>query len=202
MRTDERRSSALWSLALFAVTAAGAAWPASAHADPTSIMVETDPSTFVLKGYAAHVRVALPDNHFAFGGGVYGLDFPSVVVDLNPDNRARGWNVRLQLGAAAFADYYFRPQPRGFFVGAQLAAQEYRYTNDLAPGQSATSVNLLAMPRVGYQWQPFDSAGFYVMPWLGLGVTAPIAGEHRIAQNNYSVFPLLPFAAVHVGWRF
>jgi hypothetical protein len=60
---------------------------------------------------------------------------------------------------------------------------------------------VVVMPRVGYLFRPFD-AGFYVMPWLGLGATARIGGNVLVGGEKYDVFPLVAFATVHAGWRF
>jgi hypothetical protein len=164
----------------------------------TSVMIETDPSTFFFGGFAAHARVVR--GHFGVGAGVYALTFPGFLVDLNPNDRGAGWNVRLELGGALFGDYYFDANADGWFVGAELAVQEYRYTNDNVPG-AARATNAVLMPRFGYQWRPFD-AGFYVMPWAGLGVQAQIGGSRQVGDRSYDLSPIVPYAAVHVGWRF
>jgi hypothetical protein len=177
-----------------------AALPARSAAADTSVMVETDPTTFVFGGFAAHARVVPGQGHVAMGGGVYALNFPGFLVDMNPNDKGAGWNVRLQLGGALFGDYYFRPNGDGWFVGAEAALQQFHYTNDHAPGD-ATATNLVLMPRGGYQWRPFD-AGFYVMPWVGLGYQTQIAGSRQVGPRTYDLFPVIPYAAVHVGWRF
>jgi hypothetical protein len=192
------RSFRLYLAALTVAAAATAARPALAR---PAVMVETDPSTFVLGGFAAHLRLQLEGSHFALGAGAYALNFPGLLVDLDGANRGAGWNVRLRLGAGLFADYYLAPQPRAWFVGAQVALQDFRYQNDASPGESASAVNALVMPRVGYLWRPFPSAGFYVMPWAGVGVTAQIAGGRRVGAKEYDLFPVIPFATLHVGWQ-
>ena len=182
-----------------ALVAAIASFTRSASAD-TGLMVETDPSTFFLGGFAAHARVALEGGHVTVGGGLYALTFPSFLVDLNPNDRGAGWNVRLELGGAIFGDYYFGGNAQGWFVGAEAALQRYRYTNDDVAGQ-ARATNFVFLPRAGYQWRPLD-AGFYVMPWVGLGYEVQIGGSRQIGNRTYDLSPLVPYAAVHVGWRF
>jgi hypothetical protein len=172
------------------------------YAEPaTAVLVETDPATFVFHGFAAHVRLrpkALP--HWTFGGGAYALDLPSPFVELDPANRGKGWHSRISLGGAAFVDHYFHDDARGLFIGAQVGFQRYRITRDGAPGATDFTA-LLLMPRVGYTWQPFD-AGFYVMPWLGIGTAPRVAGDVTLAGQRYDVFPLVAFATLHAGWRF
>jgi hypothetical protein len=185
---------------LLGVVLATAVGARSASARPT-LMVETDPSTFVLGGFAAHVRAQPEASHLALGVGAYALDFPDLLVDLDGANRDQGWDVRLRLGVGLFADYYLAPAPRAWFFGVQLAAHDYRYRNDHAPGQEAHAVDAVVMPRVGYLWRPF-AAGFYVMPWLGVGATAQLSGSRRVGAQTYDLFPVIPFATLHVGWQF
>jgi hypothetical protein len=183
---------------IVALAVGAGAWPAAAR---PAIMVETDPSTFALGGFAAHVRAQPEASHLAFGAGAYALDFPGLLVDLDGANRGQGWDVRLRLGVGLFGDYYLEPAPRAWFVGVQLAVHDYRYRNDGAPGLEARAVNGVVMPRVGYLWRPF-AAGFYVMPWLGVGATAQLSGSRRVGAKEYDLFPVIPFATLHVGWQF
>ncbi|MGE0321069.1 MAG: hypothetical protein AB7K71_11730 [Polyangiaceae bacterium] len=185
----------LGSLTCFALTAAAAS---PAEAAP-SLHMETDPATFAFRGFAAHVRVVPEESHWSVGAGAYALDFPALLVDANPDNADEGWDVRLSLGLGAFVDYYLRTDTSGWFVGAQLAAQRFHYEREGFAG-SAASTSLLAMPRVGYTWFPFDS-GLYLMPWFGIGATAPVAGDRQIGGEEYDVFPLIPYGALHLGWQ-
>lgn len=167
----------------------------------TVLAIETDPSTFAFGGFAAHVRVSPARSHVALGVGAYAMDFPKVLVDSLPGNRGEDFGVRLRLGVGLFGDWFPREDLQGWFVGAQLAVQRYRYTNEAAPDATGSATNLLLMPRVGYLYQPFD-AGFYLQPWVGLGLTTRVAGEARVGSHEYALFPLVPYAALHVGWRF
>lgn len=162
---------------------------ASARAE---VYVETDPSTFVLAGWSAHLRVGPASTpHWTFGLGGYALDLPSLIVEMgNPDG---GWDARIRVGYGVFVDRYFRDDRRGAFAGMQLALQHLRAER---PGEEVRFIDALAMPRVGYTWFPFES-GFYLLGWVGVGVTAPIAGDTR----DYDVFPVIGFGAVHLGWR-
>ena len=176
------------------------ATPSTASA-ATSLLVETDPQPFLFKGFAAHVRAVPQREHLVIGAGVYALDFPALLIDLDPENRSAGWHARLRLGGAVFGDYSFKRDAEGWFVGAELALQDFRYTNDNEPGRAATALNFVVLPRAGYAWRPFD-AGFYLMPWFGLGYTAQIAGERRVGARRYDLSPFVPYAALHLGWKF
>jgi hypothetical protein len=173
--------------------------PALAAADPTAtVLVETDPSTFVLAGYAAHVRVAPPDSGWVVGAGLYGLTLPTPVVELDHRNRDMGWQLDLRTGYGLFADHHFAGAPRGWFVGGQLALQRWQL-GQRASDAIAAYDTVLAMVRAGTLWHPFAS-GFFVMPWLGVGASVRVAGSTSIAGATYEPLPVLVFGAVHVGW--
>jgi hypothetical protein len=171
------------------------------EAPRANLFVETDPAMFALGGFAAHVRFRLPAApNWSFGAGAYALTLPSFMVDLDSADRGQGWTSRITFAAGAFVDRFFRDDGEGLFVGAQLSGQRFRLTRSDTSGQTAFT-NLLVMPRVGYFWRPFQ-AGFYVMPWLGVGGTARVEGDVVLGGRRYDVFPVVAFATVHVGWRF
>ena len=175
--------------------------PAPPAPAPASLFLETDPAMFALGGFAGHVRVRAPAApHWSFGAGAYALTLPGFMVDLDPANRGAGFTSRMTFAAGAFVDRYFREDGEGAFVGVQLGGQAFRVTRADAPGE-ASFTNLLVMPRVGYTWRPFR-AGFYVMPWLGVGGTARVAGDPVVGGRAYDVYPVVAFGTVHVGWGF
>lgn len=173
----------------------------SSEGRPTRLFLETDPTTFPFRGFAAHLRVR-PSvlARWSFGAGAYALSLPKVLVELDPTNRDKGWSSRITIGTALFVDRYLRDDGEGPFVGVELGVQRFRVTRDAMPGEAGFT-NLLVMPRLGYFWRPLD-AGFYVLPWIGVGVTARVAGDVRVGDDTYNVFPIIAFATIHVGWQF
>lgn len=167
-----------------------------------TISVETDPSTFVFGGYALHVRVKPKKcTHLLLGAGTYALNMPSLMVNLNKENKGEDWEVRINSAFALFGEYYFKEANSKWFVGLQAGVQNYKIKNLRFTDASAKYSNLLLMPSIGYNWQPFK-APFYVKPWLGLGYTAKIEGENSIGAKNYDIAPILPFATLHLGYTF
>lgn len=176
-----------------------------AHAEPPAssgvhVFLETDPATFALGGYAAHVRVALDAAPgWAFGVGVYGMDLPSFVPALHPDNEGEDWQLRINGAYGLFADYHFAGTPEGLFVGMQAAL----HRDNVSRGDAAvvTEVGtLLLMPRLGYLWHPIDDVGLYLMPWVGVGGSLELYRSNEEA-SDYTSLPLLVFGTLHVGWR-
>ena len=194
-----------------AVTAqrAAAATSAVAIADntprATAVYLESDPSTFVLGGFSAHLRVAPAAwPRWTVGAGAYALDFPRLMVNLAPENRDEGWQVRLRLAYGLFVDrtLWSRRGDDGLFAGVQVALQHFRIRNERLGDTSADSANWLVMPRIGYLFRPFETSGFYLLGWLGIGATGRLSGETRVGGDSYQVLPVIAFGAVHLGWSF
>ena len=138
--------------------------------------IETDPSTFVFKGYAFHFRFKPKSSqHLQFGAGTYGMDMPNFLVNLNAKNKDNGWKVRISSAFSLFGEYYFKVANKGTFVGLQLGIQNYKNSNTNQPNIECKYHNLLIMPSIGFNWQPFRFP-LYFKPWLGLGYTRNIAG--------------------------
>jgi hypothetical protein len=166
-----------------------------------SLFVETDPSTFVLHGYAAHVRTPLPTlPALVIGGGIYGLTLPTPLAELAPASRHQGWHVAIRNAYALFLDYHLQGTPNGLFIGLQLGLQNTEATRDQAGDARAHYWTFVGMPRLGYLWHPFSDSGFYVLPWAGVGTLLPFAGSRTVGDATYHVFPVMGFATLHIGW--
>lgn len=170
--------------------------------EKTTVSIETDPSTFAFKGYAAHVRIKLKNsNHFVWGAGTYALDLPSMMVNMNSENKDKGWNVRINSAYSLFGEYYFKEANKKWFVGLQTGVQNYKISNDNIHDKESNYSNLLIMPSIGYNWQPFKFP-LYIKPWMGIGYTTKLSGSNKIDQSEYEISPLVPFLTVHVGYTF
>ena len=168
----------------------------------TTISIETDPSTFAFNGYAIHVRVKpASSKHLLIGAGAYAMDFPSFMVDMNSDNKDKGWNVRINSAFSVFGEYYFKEANKKWFAGMQVGIQNYKNSIKNVSGLDTKYSNLLIMPSVGYNWQPF-SIPLYLKPWFGLGYTSKISGKNTINNLEYKISPLVPFVTLHLGYTF
>ncbi len=172
-----------------------------AVAQETSFSLEIDPATFAFKGYSAHLRVApAGTQHLLVGAGVYAMDMPSFLVDLNKNNKGQDWNVRINLGTGLFGEYHFKEVNRKSFVGLQTSFQQFKIGNNSVDGEEKFS-NLLLMAYTGYTIKPFD-INLYVKPWAGIGYTSKISGETSIGELNYDLAPLTMFLTLHIGYTF
>ena len=168
----------------------------------TKFSIEIDPATFAFKGYGAHLRIQ-PKNskHLLVGAGIYAMDFPDMIVDFNPKNKNKGWDVRLSQGVGLFGEYHFSEVNKKWFVGTQLALQEYEIKNANEIGSEKFST-FLGLGYGGYTIQPFKNNGFYIKTWAGVGYTTKTGGENILGNSEYDVSPILLFAAVHLGYTF
>jgi hypothetical protein len=168
----------------------------------TRVSIETDPSTFLLSGYAIHLRIQ-PANceRWLIGAGSYGLELPEMLVNLNSKNRNEGWNAKIRNAYSLFGEYFFHRANQKWFVGEQIGLHNYRLGNRLEGGAASDFSSMLAMTYVGYAWHPFKGS-FYVKPWAGLGYTRKISGDNLVGTRVYDVAPLFPFVTFHLGYEF
>jgi hypothetical protein len=163
------------------------------------ISAESDPVDFVSHGYALYVGVKPPGlERWRFGLGTFALDFPGFAIDALAGES--GWSVRAKWSALAYVSHYFNDERRGFFVGGRTFVSEFRYRNSAFPGAEDNQLHLFVAPEVGYQWFPFDN-GFYVTPWLGLGVDVARSGVPRVGDKELNGARLLPLPFVYFGYE-
>jgi hypothetical protein len=168
----------------------------SAHAG--EISVETDPSTFFLKGYAAHVFYQPDDNKLLrIGAGTYSLELPDFMVNLDSQNKHHGWTAKINSSVAFFLEYNLSENRSTSFVGLQLAQQNYRVSNQ---GGGSDFSNALAMLSFCYRWYVTDH--FYLKPWMGVGYQRKFSGDNCVAGQCYHVSPIMGFATFHAGYSF
>lgn len=166
----------------------------------SSLSFEVDPATFALNGYAFHLRYthrSFPK--LRFGIGVYSMEFPAVFVNLNSENKDKGWDVELHQGVGFFTEYFFRENQQGWFVGAQLGQHQFDVTHD-GSNETVSFKNGLVMPFGGYRWSLSNKV--YLTSWGGVGYVDKISGENTIDGKTYDIDPFIPYGAMHLGYDF
>lgn len=167
----------------------------------TELSVEIDPITFAAGGYSAHLRIKPKMwEHILLGGGIYAMNMPQPIVNMNPENKNQGWQVRLNLGLGAFGEYFFSETNKKFFVGLQSGYQEYQISNREIEGHEKFG-NVLFMGYGGYSLQPFKFP-LYFKGWAGVGYTSQVSGENVLNGKEYQVAPVTMFATLHIGYTF
>ena len=166
---------------------------------------------YVNDGYSVVVRRVSDSNpQYVFGAGIFGMDLPPEVAESESANFNKGWSVRLSTGAGLFWDYYFDPERRGLFAGLHASYQDFRLSNSNYKGIRKHFQTLFFMPRLGYEWHPFDKKyfnnnkfeGLFVAPFIGLGFSQKLDGNTDIASERYKIALWVPLFFIHVGYQF
>lgn len=182
-------------VAAVAVTAASAA----ARADDVTVHVELDPLPFANGGYGAQVGL----RHPALAGvrlavASFSLHVPDPIAQLGGND---GFDLRVRPSAALYALYYrAAPGHDGLALGVSLRYLRVRYQHDDAAGGQVEVCEVSPEAIVGYQWHPWRN-GFYLQPWLALGVTVHRDRAARVGGHTYAPLPVSPFATVNLGWE-
>ncbi|MFN0253116.1 MAG: hypothetical protein ACKV2T_39955 [Kofleriaceae bacterium] len=179
-------------LAMFAVVAA----TSTARADGRDLRLhlELDPQPFVLGGYG--VQPGIRYDHLRVGLGNFSLDVPDAITELGGN---AGFHQHVRHSNALYV-LYFLGERSGFAFGGSLRLLRLTFTRDGTTG-SADTWEVGPEAIAGYKWHP-TSYGFYVMPWVAVGVTLHRSGEATIEGRTYDPLPVNLFATVNLGWEF
>lgn len=168
----------------------------TARADPT-VHAEVDPLPFANGGYGGQLGVRHPALHgVRLAIASFSLHVPDLLSQLGND----GFDLRVRPSGALYALYYLRPGRDGFAVGGSLRYLRLRYEHDDVPGVRAETSEISPELIVGYQWHPFHD-GFYLQPWLALGVTLHRSGEPIVGDREYDPMPISPFFTINIGYE-
>ena len=163
------------------------------------IHAELDPLTFANAGYGGQIGIrhpALRGVRLAIAS--FSLHVPDLIAQIGEND---GFDLRVRPSGAFYALYYLRAAGRdGLAVGASVRYLRLRYEHDDVPGQHADVSELSPEAIIGYQWHPFHN-GFYLQPWLALGVTLLRSGEPTVGDKRYDALPIQPFFTVNIGWE-
>jgi len=170
-----------------------------AHADSWIVHGELDPFPFATLRYGGQLGVRAPQlAGVRLALASFSLDVPDVIGQLGGND---GFHVDVRPSGALYALYYLRPAGSdGLAVGASLRYLRFRYTHDDAPGEDVDVSELSPEAIVGYQWHPFHN-GFYLQPWLALGVALTHSADATVGGHTYDELPVSPFFTVNIGYE-
>jgi hypothetical protein len=197
------RTSALHAgLALLSLALAGSRAVADEPAaDDAGVLLhaELDPLTFANGGYGGQIGIRHPAMHgVRLAIASFSLHVPDLLAQVGGND---GFDLRVRPSGALYALYYPRPTGRdGIAIGASLRYLRLRYEHDDVPGQRADVSEISPEAIVGYQWHPLHN-GFYLQPWLALGITLSRRGDAVVGDKHYSALPIQPFFTVNIGWE-
>jgi hypothetical protein len=189
-------------LGFIALALALAAAPARADDDETPFLgdIECDPFPFATGRYGCQLGVRPPALHgLRISVAQFSVDVPDVIAQLGGND---GFHVDVRPGSGALYVLYYVKAPfeDGLTVGASLRYLRFRYTHDDEPGVRTSVTELSPEAIVGYQWHPFHN-GFYIQPWLALGVAAYHSRDAVVGTHEYDEMPVSVFATVNVGYE-
>jgi hypothetical protein len=173
--------------------------PALADEPRTYVHGEVDPLTFANSGYGGQLGIRLP----ALDGvrvaiASFSLHVPDLVSQLGGND---GFHVRVRPSGALYVLYYFAPAGHdGVALGGSVRYLRIEYDHDSAPGVTANVSEISPEAIIGYQWHPFHN-GFYLQPWLALGVALSHSAPAVVGTHTYNEAPVSPFATVNIGWE-
>lgn len=163
-------------------------------AGATEWILEVDPLVFVLGGASLHARVR-PREHWTFGvGGASGVEIPTAFLEV-PRGELDPGSARVPWALAISTDRTLGPGGDGWSLGGQVGIQKLVVGS--VGGNGWEKGTGFAVARLGWRWRPFDG-GFHLFPWIGLGLTETVFGD----REGPAPPMLLPFGAIHAGWRF
>lgn len=166
-----------------------------ARAEPDiRLHLEVDPQPFILGGYG--IQPGIRYNHLRAGLGNFRLDVPDAITELGGND---GFHQQVRHSNALYI-LYFLGDRSGFAFGGSLRLLRVTFTRD---GETDEAKTWQFGPEAiaGYKWHP-TSYGFYVMPWVAVGVTLHESGDPTVAGRTYDPLPLNLFATVNLGWEF
>jgi hypothetical protein len=183
------------------LTAAGIA-----QADEKVLLhAEIDPFPFATGRYGVQVGARVPALHgvrLAIAG--FSVDVPDFLAS---KLYGEGTHVDVRPGSGAiYALYYFRaPGKDGFCAGVSMRYLRVHSTHDDAPDGVVDRKELSPEAIVGFQWHPFHN-GFYLQPWLAVGVTAYASGSTAYGGSgrtpiDFDEPAVSPFFTVNIGYE-
>ena len=173
----------------------------TAHAD-TSASLATDLSPWFLDGYSAIAMVepnAVPGLRLT--AEFWGMQMPSAVLELGPENRGEGWQRKFTHAVALYGDWHPSKDGTSWHVGGILNFLASRLSRDgLDEVGRMQSAEVLV--RGGYRWFPFSRLGLFVDPWVAAGYIFPVGPRPTVGGEKFVEFPLQVVGTIHLGWRF
>ena len=128
----------------------------------------------------------------------FSVDVPDFLAELGGND---GFHLDVRpLSGGIYALYYFAPPGHdGLTVGASVRYLRLRFSHD--DESASTDVRQISPEAiVGYQWHPFAN-GFYVQPWLALGVVAWRSGDATVGTHAYDEMPISVFFTANLGYE-
>ncbi|KJD31195.1 hypothetical protein PW52_16770 [Tamlana sedimentorum] len=165
------------------------------------IGLETDPisSAFGAKTLSVVIEPQ-KSHHWSLFLNVVNADFPNWMDDfLNPKNKGKGFDSKINIGGGFAIDYFIKEERKGVYLGLINLFFQNEISRNTVSGKVLTH-NII--PRVGYRWYPFKKAKLYVNPFLGLRYEYSFQNTLMIDGAVFTPAGIQPFGTIHIGYHF
>lgn len=157
---------------------------------PFTIGTELDALPFATGGY-----------YFSLVGGYDHFRLRGVASLVNPPGFAYPSDRFTNLSLHAYAvivDYFFKPEPQGFWVGVGL--EKWLGTIDSANGSNSGSYHeSVSTVGVGYVWVFYKN--FYLNPWVAIHMKMD-GDPPRVGTDVYALPSVQGEGSFKLGWYF
>jgi len=161
----------------------------AAEASPFHLDLEVDPTAYAFSGFSVHVGLGWRDIRLDLG--TFGMDIPEFF------HGNEGWSASFA-GAGAKLQWFPLATQHQLFVDVSGGVSRQR-VELRATGASSSETAWAAGLDAG--WRFLLPYGFYATPWAGVSVDFD-ADDVMLDGQRYQKRAVVPFAAVHLGYRF
>lgn len=165
------------------------------------IGLETDPISTVFGARTLSVVVEPQKiKHWSLFLNIVSADFPKWMDDfLNPNNKGKGFDTKVNIGGGFAIDYFIKEKREGVYIGLI----NLFFNNEIARNNLSDKVlthNII--PRIGYRWYPFKKEVFYINPFLGMRYEYTWQNTLIVDSEEFTPSGIQPFGTIHIGFHF
>jgi hypothetical protein len=164
------------------------------------VALELDPAPFIFGGYSVSAKFSPKcAEHFTLMGSVYSSRLPDALMSVS--NTDKGFkDVKIETSFALFADYFLDEDRTGLHFGPSV----FLYSKSVGKKETydrARFKSIYPNVRVGYLYQPFETVGLYINPWINFGTEIMLDENGRIGTTEFEPNAISYVAAIHVGYQ-
>ena len=165
------------------------------------LSLETDPFTTIFGAKTLSATIEPKSwQHWSLFLNVSQADFPNWMDDLlNPNNKGKGFDAKIDIGAGFGIDYFFDSERKGTYIGVINLFFDNKIS---AADLNANVLTHNIIPRIGYRWYPFEKRHFYLNPFAGFRYEYSLEERPSLGGQNFESAGLQPFGTLHIGVHF
>jgi hypothetical protein len=163
---------------------------------PVKCGLLVDVSPYAMGGYSVKGSVEGLIPKIELGFEVFALDYPSMMINLNPVNRDRKWELST-VGMALYTDYKLTDEKNNWYTGIGFVHLNETGLNETFA--SPINYQLFEMLlRVHYKWFPGDQDRFFLNPYFAAGGRTKIGGD----EGSFGLIKGIALGSLYLGYQF